>query len=82
MPLPASSSPSWGNIWTQRFVKICEIESRLPVTWPQELNVEVSVFANKPVILQGVKLKESAFRDLDLPLRLSMLIGACYQVLQ
>ena len=82
MPLPASSSPSWGNIWTQRFVKICEIECCLPVTWPQELNVEVSVFANKPVILQGVKLKESAFRDLDLPLRLSMLIGACYQFLQ
>ena len=51
-------------------------------TWPQELNVEVSVFANKPVILQGVKLKESAFRDLDLPLRLSLLIGACYQALQ
>ena len=36
--------------------------------------MEVSVFANKPVILQGVKLKESAFRDLDLPLRLSLLI--------
>ena len=37
--------------------------------WAQELNVEVSVFATKPIILHGVKLKESAFRDFDLPLR-------------
>ena len=31
--------------------------------------MEVSVFATKPIILHGVKLKESAFRDFDLPLR-------------
>ena len=38
------------------------------IDW-QELNVEVSVFATKPIILHGVKLKESAFRELDLPIR-------------
>ena len=69
MPLPASSGPSSATTWTLRLVQ-SEIARLFFYTYlSQELNVEVSVFATKPIILHGVKLKESAFRDFDLPLR-------------